>query len=1209
MNQESVSTSQSTWSVAPKLLEDLLIRWEDLRDQGHELSAEQLCQEHPHLLVAVRERIKALREAYHLMEGSGETLDPLPALIPSESLSSSPVQQTLKTSDGRQLEDTRPGSDANQHSHSLIPMSELNLGNTPELETLPPAPPSTSSPEQQATFAGYEILRELGRGGMGVVYQARDPRLKRVIALKMILGKRADDETLRRFQLEAESVGKLRHPNVVQIYEVGETDGQPFCALEFVEGGSLDARIRRAPQPPREAATLMVKIARGMQAAHSQGIVHRDLKPANILLDSSSQNESGATFSQSEPKISDFGLAKQVDAEESRHTQDGSILGTPSYMAPEQASGDVQNVGPLADVYALGAILYEMLTGRPPFCGQTPWDTIEQVLSKDPIPPRRFQEKCDPEIEAICLTCLHKEPARRYASAEELALDLERYLDGRPIQARRASWREQAIKWARRHPATTALIGVVVLALFGLFGLQQWNNFALDHKLKEREKQVVAQQGKLKKLEIEKERRKQTELLEKRKADTRDLIQRGQLALEAKKWNQAGEFFTQAKKQASGQTDLKDLHAQSTQLLSHAQTGASADQQKQTFAKLYQDALLYLTRFTGRDLAEDAKDVEQVAAKALAVYGLVPGEKTTPVFDVRFYTGIEQQRITEQCSTLLVVLSKAGLMTSDGNLDEARLKKAEDYLDWARKLGHVSKSYHLRRAKVLEAMNKNAEAEQERKLAQQAEATTAVDYFLIGNFQYEEHQYAQALQSFDHALYLQPDHFWSQYFQAVCYLKMPARSSQVAEGNYRAAKAALTAMISRNSDFVWSYLLRGYASGQLGEIEQAEKDFAKALTLHPGKLALHTLYSNRGAVYVLANRFEDAASDFQKAVQLYPDQYQSYANHALALEKQDRFVEAEKEFGLAIQRADQVPNLYRHRARIRARLQKLEQAQEDIEHAIHLQKNRLGKDKRSRSLAVDLVELAKLLRHRGKADQALEACEQAFAAAPNLVSVHRLRGELYLTQGRKQASKAKFWLSLAIKLGKKDADLFRQRALAHALLNEHAEAVEDYTLSLGYKADAVTHVRRGWAYLILKAPALAKMDFDRAIDLNPELAIAYNARGYVLAVKGEYQKAVADANKAIDLGKPTASLFYEAARVHAQASLQAGKAGPRYQQIQEQYVRQTVELLELALEKLPKEKHVGFFRSTIETDSALNPIRRSIPFLKFLQAHGWKAKK
>jgi serine/threonine-protein kinase len=301
------------------------------------------------------------------------------------------------------------------------------------------------------------VLGVLGRGGMGIVYRARHVRLKRLVALKMIRSVETPGPLEQeRFRGEAEAVARLQHPNVVQIFEVGEAEGQPFLALEYVEGGSLANKLAGTPLPVREAAQLAETIARAVHAAHGQGVIHRDLKPANVLL-----TKDGV------PKITDFGLAKQLDAD-SGQTQMGQILGTPSYMAPEQARGGAMAVAAPADVYALGAILYEMLTGRPPFRAASVLDTLEQVRTQEPVPPTRLQPKCPRDLETICLKCLQKEAGKRYDSCQALADDLHRLLTGVPIQARPAGRGERLWRWCRRNPAVASLTAGLVVLLAAL---------------------------------------------------------------------------------------------------------------------------------------------------------------------------------------------------------------------------------------------------------------------------------------------------------------------------------------------------------------------------------------------------------------------------------------------------------------------------------------------------------------------------------------------------------------------------------------------------------------------------------------------------------------------------------------------------------------------------------------------------------------------
>jgi WD40 repeat protein len=333
------------------------------------------------------------------------------------------------------------------------------LGCCPHGQTPPPGFTEAPKPGGLPSVAGFEVLEELGRGGMGVVYRARHLALNRVVALKMVLaGPHAGPDELQRFRSETEAVARLQHPGIVQIYEVGVHAGLPYAALEYCPGGSLASALHGNPVAPAAAARVSEALARSVQAAHEQQVIHRDLKPANVLLAADGQ-----------PKVTDFGLAKRLD-DVAGLTHSGAIMGTPSYMAPEQAGGRSKEVGPATDVYSLGAILYELLTGRPPFKALTVMDTVLQVLHDDPVPPSRLQPRVPRDLETICLKCLSKEPHRRYPSAAEMAEDLQRWQAGEPIQARPAGLIERGLKWARRRPAAAAALAVALLALTVVIG-------------------------------------------------------------------------------------------------------------------------------------------------------------------------------------------------------------------------------------------------------------------------------------------------------------------------------------------------------------------------------------------------------------------------------------------------------------------------------------------------------------------------------------------------------------------------------------------------------------------------------------------------------------------------------------------------------------------------------------------------------------------
>src|SRR5271167_3122175 len=371
---------------------DVLALLEEMLDSGR--TPEDVCRDCPQLLPEVRRRWQAFR----LVDGSLEVLFPDP--------------------------EAPPGADA--------------ILAVPHPVELPQVP-------------GYRVEALLGRGGMGVVYRAWHLRLNRAVALKMLLaGPCARPEELERFLRESQAVARLGHPNIVQVYDMGDVEGRPYFTMELVEGGNLADQIRGVPQPAHQAAACVATLAEAIHAAHQSSIVHRDLKPANILL-----THDGT------PKVTDFGLARRLEGDEGL-TLSGVPVGTPSYMAPEQARGNRQAIGPATDVYALGAILYELLTGRPPFRAESATATLHQVVTDEPVPPARLNPRVPRDLQTICLKCLQKEPPRRYATAADLAADLGRFLRHEPIRARPVGFAGKLARWARRHPGPAALTGALV---------------------------------------------------------------------------------------------------------------------------------------------------------------------------------------------------------------------------------------------------------------------------------------------------------------------------------------------------------------------------------------------------------------------------------------------------------------------------------------------------------------------------------------------------------------------------------------------------------------------------------------------------------------------------------------------------------------------------------------------------------------------------
>ena len=537
--------------------------------------------------------------------------------------------------------------------------------------------------------------------------------LNRLVALKMIRGKEwSRGDHMVRLRIEAEAVARLRHPNIVQIHEIGEVDGQPFLSLEFLEGGTLEDQLSGDPQPGARAAELTATLARAIQSAHDVGIIHRDLKPSNVLFSSDGS-----------PRITDFGLAKRLESD-SRQTESGQILGTPCYMAPEQAKGQTKNVGPCADVYALGAMLYEMLTGRPPFKGQTPIDTIRQVVEDDVVPPTLLVPKVARDLETICLHCLHKEPYRRYRTASALAEDLERFLAGDPIRARRTPLWERGVKLARRRPLATAMCA---LALAGTLGLSRAWIEDRAHKAGLRNETVAS------------------------------LLQAEGLRTQ-RRWKDADSILRSVEGRLREETSFDDLSARAREMITQCNTDRAIEEARiegearhNKFERLWKDAVFQETNFTGLDLPSDKAALRKSTRAALAVFGRRSSEDrwalgTLPAsLEQR-----EREEIKEGCYELLLILAEAV------EQPEAGLQ----LLDQAAELRPATRYYHLRRADLLARRGDAAGAERERALVSALESSSAFDHFLSGKEQYKLKDWAAALSQFDEVLGIRPDHFW-----------------------------------------------------------------------------------------------------------------------------------------------------------------------------------------------------------------------------------------------------------------------------------------------------------------------------------------------------------------------------------------------------------------------------------------------------------------
>jgi serine/threonine protein kinase/tetratricopeptide (TPR) repeat protein len=1037
-------------------------------------------------------------------------------------------------------------------------------------------PTECARPRDLPQMASYELLELIGEGGMGVVYKARQRGLNRAVAIKMIrTDRRGSAERLARFRIEAEAVARLRHPNVVQIFEIGEAAGTPFVSLELLEGGSLDDRLQNTPQPGRAAAELLITLARAVQIAHDTGIIHRDLKPSNILF-----TQDGI------PKITDFGLAKRLEAD-SRQTESGQIMGSPSYMAPEQARGEIKNVGPLADVYALGAILYEMLTARPPFKGETPIETVRQVIDDEVVPPSRLVSRIGRDLETICLQCLRKEPSRRYASASALADDLERFQSGRPIKARRTPFWERGGKLARRHPVAATSVSLFLLAMVGL---------------------TVAWR-----VSSAREAQRRDAL---KSAAFRDLFT-AQDWISQKNWNDADRVLTTIDVEIRKEPDLGDLSRRAAMLFAAAHDGRAADEKRRqdlerthqdgeklvTFRKRSKDTMFHASHFPGLNLPYDERTVATTAKAALALFA-APGSggtwKLGPL--PRSFTPQERDEIIESCFELLLVWADAEPSPA------IRLK----LLDQAAPLRPHSRADHWRRADCLARLGDSAGAQTERQKGENLPPVTALDHFLMGKKLYKRGSWAEAISHFDAALLIQPGHFWCNCLSAICSLELNRPGPAWTE---------FGACLQAEPGLPWLYILRGYTSYEiairarkaaetlhaqgetmLSEIQRqlhaAETDFNKALKLldaSPNDDLRYAVLVDRGLLWFERADGAKAASDLQAAIRLDSRRWNAFLSLAKVYAEQNTPGLAIEQLNRAIGLRPDVAVLYRERAVVN--LNRKDQgpshrasALVDLEQAIRYEAPP------SSFSAFNQILKARLLLQDERDKEALAACDAALKFEPGNLEAHELRLDALIKL--KDFDDIARSCTALLAGGQSSAHLYECRSLARENQKDYVGAIEDLTLAIAiHPGVAALLARRGALYVTTDAPRSALHDFQTAVRLDPSNADALLGQGLALAALSRYRDAVADAEKALGMGEPTGPRLYSAARIHAQAAVtvaaEAGKHGRNAVTLVAYYQDQAVKLIDKWSRRLPAAEREQSLNKLLQ-DPAMATLRRRL---------------
>jgi tetratricopeptide (TPR) repeat protein len=988
----------------------------------------------------------------------------------------------------------------------------------------------------------------------------------------------------------------------LQIYDIGEFKGSPYVALELLEVGSLSERMQATLLPPRQAAEWMVPLVAAMDTAHRAGIVHRDLKPANILFTADSV-----------PKITDFGLAKRLEEDEGQ-THTGQIMGTPSYMAPEQARGDTKLAGPAADIYSLGAILYEMLTGRPPFKGVSAMDTVKQVLEIEPVSPSRVQHRVPRDLETICLKSLQKDPRKRYATAKEMADDLNRYLLGEPVRARRTPLIERGIKWTKRHPTVALASAFAFLGLVSLlsYGAWYWNHQRVLQLIAQRHDAQLQKQTADDLLETQ-------ELVAKNNlGEAQDRLLRRKTVLEAER-HQSAELASLSDRTNKKLEEIKEALALEAALLADRQRRDEVQRRYKQFLDRRKETLFRDTQFTGLALPASVELTRQAAEAALGVFGERGSDGEWSIGALPAALSSERQaEVREGSYELLLILAEAVAAEKPGQVD-----RALRVLDSAGRLrpGH-SPAFHMRKAVLLALKNDAAGSARETAIARSSLPQTAFDHFLIGQQDYKLDRIADAIQAFESALRTKPEHFWAKCLLAICYNNT---------GRFEAAKTAVDGCLEVDRDFAWLYLLRGFACGQEGnkylsliasspgreaglkkqaefQFDLAEGDFHDALDKlgqTPDTDLHYVLLVNRGLIRLQRGRRDQAAADSQEAIRLKNNPFLAFAELAHVYQKQGKPDLAIEQFTKAIAANPRWAPLYRGRADVvrmsaDSTVQERQQALDDLNLAISYEKPD------NPVLVLDHVNRADLLYRDGRYADALEETKLALRgsgegqSAKVIIDAHVLQFRSLLKLDR--FDEVIRSCDVAIANGKRSALIYEARGDAHAARRDYPAAIRDYGLALALRpSDAEVLARRGWAYLVYDSPKLALADFEAAIKLDPASADYYAGRGSAHARLGDHVAAVADARRALASGGGAdPRVTYNSARIFAVAASVAATEGAgkgrQARQLAVNYEDTAIQLIRQAFNRKPAEERAAFWHDIVVPDPAWKAIRRRLRF-------------
>jgi serine/threonine-protein kinase len=1023
----------------------------------------------------------------------------------------------------------------------------------------------------------------LGRGGMGVVYRARHLALKRTVALKMLAAGHSHPAERVRFRAEAEAVARLQHPNIVQIHEVGEAAGRPFFALEFVEGGSLARRLAGQVLPPRDAARLVGALAEAMHLAHSRNLVHRDLKPANVLLVGRADTPVG----QCQPKVSDFGLARQLDSD-SDQTQVGQVMGTPSYMAPEQAEGRAHAAGPAADVYALGAILYECLTGRPPFQGATALETLEQVRTREPAAPSALNRQAPRDLETVCLKCLRKKPERRYSSARELADDLGRFVRGEPVTARPVGVAESVWKWVCRRPALAGLLAVVVL-LAGAAGVGTW----LLHQQRAQTDRLV--RGILARARsLLKEGWQAHDLAKVTEAEAEggravDIAQGGGVSPAVRQeaeavWEDAALRLGRAKKNRALLEALLDVSGpQETRVYTRDETGrltamaqpGEDEQYAAAFRRWGLDVKTTADAEVARRLRQEPDAVVQELIAGLDAWMMERRSAGRPEAEWRhLFRVAERLDRSERHRRLRALLigspppraaAVAGLVGAGSPWPAVwELARGNAWRRLRGLRGEIDPRTEpvltvVLLARAFAAVGDAAGAEEVLRQAAAARPNQVVLLDALGKLL--ERQGAPRLEEaigYFRAARGQRGHLGLALGKALLRAGRPVEAEEVlrelaaaqqknpafhvalgtaafGRQKYRDAEAAYRKALELEPDLAAAYSNLGNALGAQRKYREAEAACRKATVLEPD---LAEAQFNLGIALMCRQKTAEAEAAYRRAVRLRPDFAEAHTNLGNALVWQGRCAEAESAYRRAIAlRPDLAHALYHLGNSLMAQRSHAE-AESAFRRTIDLEPG----------YAEAHANLGTAQLRQGKPAEAEAACRKAICLKPDLAEAHSNLGIALMSLGRLGEAEAACRRAIALKPDFADSHYH----LGNTLMGQGRcrEAETAYRRAADLRPDlAEAHSNLGHALIPQGRFAEAESACRRAVSLKPDLPEASFNLGLALLAQGKYREAEAAYRKAIALRPDLAEAHYhlglalwrQARFHHAAASLK--KAG------------------------------------------------------------------